>query len=147
MSFLSTFVLLPLIILYLIVRKIMGTKANNWVTRQATKKSWYNFYFWTSLFSLFFFLLAFGLWVYYVIKNKTDLDNSGMGIIILIPPLFLILISLLASSLARFNYNKKNLTTDNIKFVFIGLLTIPVTFFGLLSFVLTIVFTFNIFMT
>ena len=122
----------------------MGTKANNWVTRQATKKSWYNFYFLTSLFSFFFFLLAFGLWFYYVIKNKTDLDNSGMGIIILVPPFFFILISLLASCLARFHYYKKNLRIDNAIFVVIGLLTIPVILFGLLSFALTIGLTINI---
>jgi len=121
----------------------MRTKVNNWVTLQAANKSYYNFYFCVSLLSLIFFMVAFGIYIYSITNYHTDLDNSGMGLIILVPPVIMTLLLFFASSLSRFYYLPKNIKIDNAVFVIMGLLTIPVTLFGLSCFDLIIRFSVN----
>jgi len=135
MLFFLVFIVTPFLVLYLAIKKRMGIKAINWASLQSTKKSWHNYFFYSALFTLLFFSAAFGLWIYLVTKNNSDIDNSGMALIIFVPPVIMTVILLLSGAYTRFYCYKRNVKVDYAAFVLLGVLTVPVSLFGLLSIV------------
>ncbi|MBS1566680.1 MAG: hypothetical protein JST39_20010 [Bacteroidetes bacterium] len=60
-----------------------------------------------------------------------NLDNSGMGIFILVPPFGMCVLLLVMSHLELFHYQKKNIKSKRAVYVIMGLLAAPMLLAGL----------------
>lgn len=132
------FIILPFCGLYLILKSVIGTKTKNWLSIQADKIKWYKLFIYLSLTTLFLFAVAVGLWIKFVTDKSINLDNSGMGLVIFIPPIIMTLILLFASIFTWYLHFKKDIKTNNIIFAIMGLLVLPVSLLAICSIVWTI---------
>lgn len=135
LAFFLQFIVLPFFGLYLILKVVLGIKTKNWLSIQADKIKWYNQFIYLSLSTLFLFAIALSLWIKFVMDNSINLDNSGMGLVIFIPPIMMTLILLSTSIITRYLNFKKNIKTNNIVFAIMALLIVPVTLLAICSIV------------
>ena len=104
----------------------MTLKTPDWLNVWATRKAFYRVFFGVSLFSLLSFFIWFGYWA-----SSADIDNSGMGLIIFVPPIIMSVLLLAMSVLALFGNLKKGIKISGWLFVAMFLTSIPVLLFGI----------------
>lgn len=129
------FIILPFVLLFLFIKITIGPKTKSWLIVQSDRIKWYRLLIFLSLSALILFVLAFGLWAKYVSESKMNLDNSGMGLVVFIPPVTMALILLFASILAWYLNFKKDIRTNNVIFAVMGLLILPVSLLAICSLV------------
>jgi len=105
----------------------MPSKVASWLASLTTKRIFYWIYLLISLFSMS--LVAIFAISFFMAK---DIDNSGMGLIIMVIPVGMTALLLYMSLLALFHYLKKRIIIPVGSFIFMFLLSIPVLLFGLL---------------
>jgi len=91
------------------------------------------------LITVFSFLSFSFLFVYWFYSSlNANIDNSGMGLIIAVPPLLLTALLLFMSSRALFYDFKKGQKISRGNFIMMGLLSLPVFIFGILCVILLV---------
>lgn len=100
---------------------------SGWLNELAATKAIYRVVLWISLFSIVSFSILLVKWV----LASTDIDNSGMGLIVLIPPVGMCLLLMLMSGLALFYNMKRGIKISRGIFIVMIFLSIPTLLFGI----------------